>query len=162
MSVDGASTKHVSERCSRVHAHQDWTAAHKTWMKLIESHRSVDLASLTDSRYQVEHPGGVELDADRGRRRTTTSGKDSSKPSSSISTSCSTLGSPMLSQHARGSACLPNKAPPTSSHGATTAGLGTTASAHCPMPKPQYPQSRRSMVLAAATTKPLKKPQARN
>ena len=140
----GKSAKHMREIRARVHAHRGWAAAHDHRMRLIERHRSQTFKGLTDSRAEDTPLAsiGVVHDEDRG------ASKASCPESPWISEAC------RLSMSPTGRTCRSDQNPPISPQ-------ESRSPAKSPMAPPQAPLSRRSIVVAAAMTKPVKKPTAK-
>ena len=131
----------MDERAARVHAHRDWLRAHNHKMRLIERHRSQTFEGLTVSKFHedVQQSIGALL-------------ADGAKPSCQSRPSSSGTCRDAISPTGRASC---------SAQTPTTSTQKSRSSENGPMPQPQTPASSRSMVVAAARTKPVKKPIAK-
>ena len=149
----GKSEKYMAERSARVHATRDWHKAHVHRCTIIERHQSQTFKGLSDSELKAtpSQSIGAILADDRCAGATT---KVSCQSRLSDSTGGCTQARRLPPQYARSPSCRSANDPKSSDHEAVT-------SATCPKQRPQCSQCSNSMVMAAARTKPVKKPTAK-
>ena len=121
----------MDERTVRVHAHRDWLGAHNHRMTQIERHRSQTFEGLSVSQLRTAQVQSIGAVLDEGRFAGATKASCQSRPSGSC-----------------------DDRTPTSTQESRSSATGT-------MPPSQTPASSRSMIVAAARTKPVKKPMAK-